>query len=78
MCVCIGWGAQDAVTKIRFVPNSALILTGSVDSKLRLWDARNGQCVKLLRGHVDALLDFDLTRYATLARSVCDWLGGLC
>ena len=32
----------------------------AVSRELRLWDARNGACLKVLTGHVDTVLCFDL------------------
>lgn len=46
------YGHRDAVYALRFLDEGRL-LTGSWDRSVRLWDARRGQIIRVLRGHVD-------------------------
>ena len=52
-----------AVTKIRFVPASALVVAGCVDGRVRLWGARAGACVRTMTGHREDILGIDLSAY---------------
>jgi WD40 repeat protein len=52
---------QDAVTRLRFVADSHLVVSASLDRRVRLWDTRSGSCARVLAGHRDAVLDLDLT-----------------
>ncbi|CAM0139526.1 60S ribosomal subunit assembly or modification protein [Umbelopsis sp. WA50703] len=49
---------EDAVIQVKFVSNSVNLVTCSADRTVRLWDARNGQCLKKWMGHQDAVLGF--------------------
>lgn len=51
---------EDAVTKIQFIKNSTILVTGSADKNIRLWESRTGECVKTLKGHQAAILDFSI------------------
>lgn len=51
------------MTKVRFVPGSALMVSACVDARLRVWDSRTGSCVRTLTGHREDILDIDLSAY---------------
>lgn len=53
---------QAGIVKLRWDTSSPLVYTASLDGIIRLWDARNGQCVTQWTGHQDAILDFDISR----------------
>lgn len=37
----------------RFTPNSAFLIAGTLDNRLRIWDYQKGKCVKTYSGHVN-------------------------
>lgn len=43
-------GHEEAVSRIMFSPDGALIATGSEDETVRLWDTRTGELKAILRG----------------------------
>jgi len=51
-------GHEAEVTSLAFIPNSSLLASGSTDKTIRLWDASNGNLVKIfpqLKEQVNAL-----------------------
>jgi WD40 repeat protein/uncharacterized caspase-like protein len=46
---------SQVVDSIAFSPNGALILSGSKDGKLKLWEASNGRLIRTMRGHTDGV-----------------------
>ena len=53
---------QAGIVKLKWDYISPLVYTACLDGVIRLWDARNGQCVTQWAGHQDAILDFDISR----------------
>ncbi|DAZ98677.1 TPA: hypothetical protein N0F65_008803 [Lagenidium giganteum] len=45
------------VTSARFFPSSKVVLTGSLDFKLRIWSVDNGRCAAVLEGHLGGIED---------------------
>ena len=43
------------VTHVAFSPNGRLLVSSCEDKNVRLWDARTGECVFVLRGHTDGV-----------------------
>lgn len=39
--------------------------TASIDKTCRLWDVGSGQCMSVLRGHTDEILDFNFNAIGT-------------
>ena len=46
---------SQVVNSIAFSSNGALILSGSKDGKLKLWEASTGQLIRTMRGHTDGV-----------------------
>jgi len=44
------------IVEVRFRRESALLLSCSISRELRLWDSRDGSCIRVLTGHRDAVL----------------------
>ncbi len=53
---------QGGVVKIVWRKDSPVMYTASLDGNARVWDARTGSCVKVMRGHRDNILDMALIR----------------
>ena len=49
-------GHSNGVSSIAFSPDGQLIVSGSSDSTVRLWDAATGSCRSTLEGHSDGVL----------------------
>ena len=49
-------GHRAGVTACIFSPDGNTLLSASDDNSLRLWDARSGECLRVLRGHRGAVL----------------------
>ena len=52
---------EDGVVKAKWHPTEPLLISASVDKTVRVWDARTGQCIKVLRGHTQPILDMVLS-----------------
>jgi len=63
---------DDEVTKLAVHPSSPLVATGCTDGIVRLWDERNGNCVKKFNGHADVILDLCFSRDGASIISCCD------
>lgn len=50
---------------VRFLPDSPLAVTSSLDRLVRVWDVRTGSCVKELHGHADSIMDIDVSSYVS-------------
>ncbi len=48
-------GHDGPVRSVAFSPNGSLVLSGSEENTLRLWDATTGEPLKTLRGHGNAI-----------------------
>ncbi|MEM7726734.1 MAG: NB-ARC domain-containing protein [Cyanobacteria bacterium P01_A01_bin.45] len=44
-------GHNDSIWSIAFNPDSKLIVSGSSDRSVKIWDSQTGQCLKTLYGH---------------------------
>ncbi|KAG0015270.1 hypothetical protein BGZ80_009949 [Entomortierella chlamydospora] len=44
-------GHSNRVTSAMYSPHGGQIVTGSWDKTVRLWDAKTGQCIRILQGH---------------------------
>lgn len=44
-------GHSVEVTSVAYAPNGQYVLTGGMDNTARMWNARTGQLVKILKGH---------------------------
>lgn len=49
---------NDAITKIKFLPNSPIFLVSSMDGKIYKWDVRTGELLHECVGHHMGILDF--------------------
>ena len=52
----------DVVTSLKWHESQPVICTSSVDLNLRLWDARNGNCLQEFTGHKSMIIDFDMMK----------------
>ncbi|KAK3353868.1 WD40-repeat-containing domain protein [Lasiosphaeria hispida] len=44
-------GHSDYVSSVAFSPDSKLIISGSADKTVKIWDAATGSCMQTLKGH---------------------------
>ena len=51
---------EDEVTSGQFSPNGEIVVTGSKDKTVRLWDATSGKELQVLRGHQAEVLSANL------------------
>lgn len=51
---------------VNFNPQSNLIVSGSFDETVRIWDVRKGKCLKTLPAHSDPVSAVDFNRDGTL------------
>jgi WD40 repeat protein len=51
---------EDGVVALSWHPSLPLVCSGSLDFRLRIWDARNGFCYRVLSGHQDFILSISL------------------
>jgi WD40 repeat protein len=47
-----------------------ILYSCSVDCSIRLWDIRSGKLLKILTGHTDSILDFDVDLYNSYFHSL--------
>lgn len=50
---------DDSITSVQYSPDGQLIVTASLDSTLKLWNAETREIVRTLRGHVGGVNSFD-------------------
>lgn len=55
---------EDSVIRTLWHPTQPLLITASVDRKIRVWDARTGKCTKTFQAHTDAILDAVISKCA--------------
>jgi len=61
---------DDGVVKILTCQeNPNLLMSCSIDATIRLWDFRNGECIKKLTGHTEEILDFHYNSYQIISAS---------
>lgn len=53
---CICRGHTGTIGRIAWSPCGRFIASPSTDKTIRIWDAHNGKCLKVLEGHVDKVL----------------------
>lgn len=61
---------------VRFSPQSNLIVSGSFDESVRLWDVKTGACLRVMPAHSDPVSAVDFNRDGTLI--VSGSYDGLC
>ena len=75
-CVQVLKGHTNYVFCCNYNPQSNLIVSGSFDETVRLWDVKTGQCLKVLPAHSDPVTAVHFNRDGTLIVS-CSY-DGLC
>eukprot|EP00541_Cyclophora_tenuis_P006596 CAMPEP_0116543984 /NCGR_PEP_ID=MMETSP0397-20121206/1866_1 /TAXON_ID=216820 /ORGANISM="Cyclophora tenuis, Strain ECT3854" /LENGTH=250 /DNA_ID=CAMNT_0004068147 /DNA_START=70 /DNA_END=825 /DNA_ORIENTATION=- len=53
-------GATVGITRLRWHDSAPVLVSSMVDGSVQIWDARNGQRVKLLTGHTDVINDLSV------------------
>ncbi|PIA15769.1 putative angio-associated migratory cell protein [Coemansia reversa NRRL 1564] len=53
---------DDSVTKLAWHENSPLVTSVSMDCTIRTWDSRNGDCVRVWKGHQEGIMDLSLSK----------------
>lgn len=62
-------GHKDRITSLCFNSDSKLILSGSFDSTVKLWDRQNGYCKHTFKEHTKEVLSVDVNKSGELAVS---------
>jgi WD40 repeat protein len=62
-------GHTDKVTSLAFSPDRALLVSGSIDKSVKLWDVQTGGAVKTFRGHHSAVLSVSISSDSTIIAS---------
>jgi WD40 repeat protein len=62
---------------VNFNPQSTLIVSGSFDETVKLWDVKTGKCLKTLPAHTDPVTAVNFNRDGTLIVS-CSYDGLWC
>ena len=52
-------GHSRLTNSLAFTPDSRTLLSSGDDATLRVWDVDNGQCLHIVEGYTDSLLDLD-------------------
>lgn len=55
-----------------WLPQQPLVVTGSLDGVVRLWDLRTASCVKQLYGHASAVQDLAVSPDGSMVLSGAD------
>jgi dynein assembly factor with WDR repeat domains 1 len=45
------------ISSVHFNFEANHVITGSIDSTVRIWDVRTGKCLSIKQGHTDEVLD---------------------
>jgi COMPASS component SWD3 len=69
-------GHTNYVFCVNFNPQSNIIVSGSFDETVRVWDVKSGKCLKVLPAHSDPVTAVDFNRDGTLI--VSSSYDGLC
>ena len=54
---------QAGVVRVQCSSKGPLVFTGCLDGCVRMWDVRDGECVREWWGHTKDMLDLTLHRY---------------
>ena len=62
-------GHEFAVTSVAFVPEQEQVISGSLDTTVRVWDLENGAELYRFSGHSDAVFSVDISPNGSTAAS---------
>jgi hypothetical protein len=54
-CVHVMKGHQGTVCGVALTADRRMMVSGSKDKSIRIWDAERGECTRILRGHTDSV-----------------------
>ena len=71
-CVVVLSGHSDVVVAVSFSSDGALLVSGSVDETIKLWDIQTGGIVKTFSGHTDSIVCVSISADSALIASGSD------
>jgi WD40 repeat protein len=54
-------GHTESVTSVAVTADTRLIISGSADKTIRIWNLQSGECLRILEGHTDCVSDVSIT-----------------
>jgi len=68
------YGHSHCVNGVAFSPDSKLVISGSHDQRVGIWDVESGQLLNMMEGHDNAVLRVAINPAGTLITSI-SWDG---
>jgi WD40 repeat protein len=64
---------EDGIVRLRWHPvQEEILVSASLDMSLRVWDVRNGACIRTFKGHQEPILDLAISRSGRRVASCCE------